>query len=139
MMMGNALETGSLETMQDGPFSWATHDDLAEAAATILIEEGRFDGPTPPLTGSEAVDFADMAAMAQELTGKPVRRTVIGEDHLRKNVAARGAPTGAADMMVGVYTAARNGEFAEVSPLLQDLIGRAPQKIKDVMAAHIKG
>ncbi len=139
MMMGEALKTGSLETAQDGKFSWAAHDDLAEAAAAILADEGSFDGPTPPLTGAEALDFGDMARIASEVTGGAITRTIISDDEMRAKVAARGAPASAADMVVGLYIAARNGEFAEVNPTLEDLIGRKPITMKDMMTQQIEG
>jgi len=44
----------------DGKVSWTTHADLAEAAA-IILADGRFDGPTPALTGSQALDLSDLA------------------------------------------------------------------------------
>ena len=139
MMMGEALKTGSLETAQDGKFSWAAHYDLAEAAAAILADEGSFDGPTPPLTGAEALDFGDMARIASEVTGVAITRTIISDDEMRAKVAVRGAPASAADMVVGLYIAARNGEFAEVNPTLEDLIGRKPITMKDMMTQQIEG
>ena len=33
-----ALETGELVAPSDGPVSWTTHADLAEAAAAVLTE-----------------------------------------------------------------------------------------------------
>ena len=55
MLLGRALETGEVAAPADGPVSWTDHDDLAEAAA-IVLTEGGVDGPTPPLTGTEALD-----------------------------------------------------------------------------------
>ena len=62
MLLGQAFETGELAAPADGPVSWTAHDDLAEAAAIVLTDEGRFEGPTPPLTGSAALDLAGLAA-----------------------------------------------------------------------------
>ena len=36
MLMGRALETGTLAAPEDGPVSWTAHADLAEAAALAL-------------------------------------------------------------------------------------------------------
>ena len=60
MLLGHARETGEVVAPEDGPVSWTDHADLAEAAAIALTEDG-VDGPTPPLTGSEAVDLAGLA------------------------------------------------------------------------------
>ena len=68
MLLGRAFETGEVAAPADGPVSWTAHDDLADAAAIVLTEEGRFEGPTPPLTGSAALDLAGLAA---EALGRP--------------------------------------------------------------------
>jgi uncharacterized protein YbjT (DUF2867 family) len=60
--------------------SWTTHADLAEAAAIILADEGRIDGPTAPLTAPDALDLADIAGIATELTGRTIRRVVTDDD-----------------------------------------------------------
>lgn len=45
--LGHAVESGRIALPADGPVSWTAHADLAEAAAAILADEGRIDGPTP--------------------------------------------------------------------------------------------
>ena len=47
LFLGDALKTGVLEVPADGKVSWTAHADLAEAAAIVLADEGRYDGPTP--------------------------------------------------------------------------------------------
>ena len=86
MLLGQAFETGELAAPADGPVSWTAHDDLAEAAAIVLTDEGRFEGPTPPLTGSAALDLAGLAA---EVTGRPI--TPHGPD--RRPVPGGGSPS----------------------------------------------
>ena len=49
--LGQSLGSGQIVLPSDGPVSWTDYTDLAEVAAAILADEGRFDGPTPPLTG----------------------------------------------------------------------------------------
>ena len=58
---GRRWTPGELVAPEDGPVSWTAHADLADAAAIVLTEDG-FDGLTPPLTGSEALDLAGLAA-----------------------------------------------------------------------------
>ena len=91
-LMGDALQTGVIEAPADGKVSWTAHADLAEAAATLLADEGRYEGPTPPLTGSQGLDLADLTGIASELQGRPVRRQIIRDEDLRAKMAARGAP-----------------------------------------------
>ena len=46
--------------------------DLAEAAAIILADPGRFDGPTPPLTALDPSDLEDVADILSKLTGRTI-------------------------------------------------------------------
>ena len=106
--------------------------DLAEAAAIVLASEGRFDGPTPPLTASQALDLSDLAGIASELLGKTVRRETITDEELEARLAARGAGRAAA-IVLGLYRASRNGEFSAVDPTLSGLLRRAPTTLREVL------
>jgi NAD(P)H dehydrogenase (quinone) len=138
-MMGDAPKTGVLESPADGKVSWTAHADLAEAAAIILANEGRYDGPTPPLTGSQLLNFEDLAAIASTLLDKPMQRTAFRDDELRARMTARGAPARAAETILGFFMASRNGEFAAVDPALEQLLGRPPATMEEVMAEKFRG
>ena len=136
-LMGDALKTGVLEAPEDGKVAWTTCADLAEADAIILAEEGRHDGPTLPLTASEALDMADLADIGSALLDSPIRRKILSHEDLRARMAARGAPAGAASIAIGLYIASRNGEFTTVDPTLERLLGRPPISIRDLIARKI--
>ncbi|MEV4600355.1 SDR family oxidoreductase [Amycolatopsis sp. NPDC049253] len=121
-----ARHTGDIALPADGPVAWTGHDDLAEATAAILTEEGRFEGPTPPLTGSAALDFSTIAEIASQAIGRPFTRTVVFDDAFREQALAHGAPAPIADLMLSIFAAARNGEFTAVDSTLAKLIGREP-------------
>ncbi|MGQ4489003.1 SDR family oxidoreductase [Streptomyces sp. SAS_281] len=121
-----ARRSGDIALPADGPVAWTGHDDLAEATAVILVEEGRFEGPTPPLTGPAALDFDAVAGMAAQVAGRPFTRTVVPGDAFRGQALAHGAPAPIADLMLSIFAAARRGEFAAVDPTLARLIGREP-------------
>ncbi|GAA2088535.1 NAD(P)H-binding protein [Streptomyces albiaxialis] len=121
-----ARRTGDIALPADGPVAWTGHDDLAEATAAILADEGRFEGPTPPLTGPAALDFDAVAGIAARATGRPFVRTVVADDAFREQALARGVPALAADMMLSIFAAARDGEFAAADPTLAGLTGREP-------------
>ena len=135
-LLGTALETGELAVPEDGPIAWTSHPDLAEAAAIALTEEG-LDGVTPALTGSEAIDLAGVAAIASEVTGRPIRRVVVPDAEYRSGLVANGLPAPAADMLVGLFAASRDGHFARVDPTLARFIGRSPTPLRDVLKAAI--
>ena len=139
MFMGDALKTGVIEAPADGKVSWTAHADLAEAAAILLADEGRYEGPTPPLTGSQALDLADFATIASELQSQPVHRQIISDEELQAKMAAHGLPARVADISLGLYRASREGEFAAVNPTLERLLGRGPISMRDLIAEKISG
>ncbi|NUK53644.1 SDR family oxidoreductase [Streptomyces lunaelactis] len=136
-LLGAALKTGELAAPQDGPVSWTAHTDLAEAAAITLAEDGRFDGPTPPLTASQALDLADIAEIASDLIGRPVKRVIVTDEDYRAGLVSHGVPETQAEMLLGLFAASRQGEFSQVDPTLADLIGRPSTPVQDVLKAAL--
>lgn len=134
MLLGDALQTGELITPEDGPVAWTTHADLADAAALALTEEG-LDGVTPPLTGPEAIDMAGIAVIATQVTGRPVRRIVVSDADYRDGLLTRGLPEAAADMLVGLFAASRQGEFEPADPTLARLLRRPAVPFAELLRA----
>ena len=137
-LMGDARTTGVISAPADGPVSWTAHADLAEVAAIILADEGRFEGPTPPLTGAVALDLADLAGIASEVLGRTVRRETLSEEDLRARIAARGLPPVVANITLGLYAASHAGEFAAVDPTLERLLRRRPTRMRDVITEQLR-
>ncbi|MDJ0466950.1 hypothetical protein [Streptomyces sp. H27-C3] len=124
-LIGQALETGKLYTPQDGPVSWTTHTDLAEAAAIVMADEGRFDGPNPPLTASQALDLTAVTKIASEIAGREIKH-VSDEEWKTSLVAHADVAEAQADLLLGLFAASRQGEFAAVDPTLEEMLGREP-------------
>ena len=134
MLIRGAAEGGAIEAPEDGPVAWTDHSDLAAAAARILCDEGRFNGPTPPLTAEQAPTLADVASMLTEQLGRPVERRTISDDAQADRLVERGLPPAAIAITLGLYQAARRGEFARTDPAMRHLIRRALTPVADVIA-----
>ena len=119
----HGFSAGILAAPEDGKVAWTTHDDLAAADAALLAGVEVIDGPTPPLTGSEALDVADLARIATAVMNLPVTRTIIAEADMVAGARSAGVPEGAVAVMVGYYRAARAGEFATIDLTLARLLG----------------
>jgi NAD(P)H dehydrogenase (quinone) len=128
--VGDAVATGELVAPADGPVAWTAPADLAAGAAAILAGAARFDGPTPPLTGAEAVDLERVAAILSELSGREVRRVVVEDEEYIARLVDGGAPEPMARLFLGSFEASREGAFAATDPALADLIGREPRSIR---------
>ncbi|MEU5781557.1 NmrA family NAD(P)-binding protein [Micromonospora lupini] len=135
--IGAALETGQLVAPADGPVSWTAHTDLAEAAAIALTDDGVLDGITPALTASEALDLEAVAALLTDITGRSIRRVVATDEEWRAAAIEGGMPAAAADFTLGLYRAARRGEFDVTDPTLEGLIGHRPTSARSVLEAIV--
>ncbi|MEU9185255.1 NAD(P)H-binding protein [Streptomyces sp. NPDC048484] len=137
--LGHATQSGEVVLPADGPVSWTAHADLADAAAAILADEGRIDGPTPPLTAARALTFDDIAGIATDVTGRAITRTTVPDDQFRQQLVGRGVPAEAADQLLGLFAAGRAGEFAAVDPALATLLGREPIALSTVLREQQSG
>lgn len=134
MLVGDAATSGLLAVPADGKVSWTTHADLAAAAAHILANEGRFEGPTPSLTAGEALDLGDVAEILSKRIGRPVERRVLLDEEHEAQLVARNVPQSLIAISIGLFQAARAGEFAAVDPTLAKLLGRQPSTVAAVLA-----
>ena len=130
--LGDWRESGVVTVPVDGPMSWTAREDSAEAAAVILASNGGYDGAVT-LTASAAPTFADIAAMASDATGRPVRIREIGDGAWVAAQVAAGQPEFVARFMLGMYQAAHGGFFAGTDPLLATLLGREPRTVQQVL------
>lgn len=137
MMSKRGFDLGALVGPEDGKVAWATHDDLAAADASLLTGKKVIDGPTPPLTGSELMDLADIADLAGKLMRKPISRTVVSEESMAATARAAGTPEGDIAFMLGYYRAARAGEFAAIDPTLAEILGRPTETMSTFLKNNL--
>lgn len=132
-LAGSWRETGVMAVPADGPVSWTAREDEAEAAAVILASGSAQDGPMT-LTAGAAPTFEELAAVASELTGRKIERVLVDEDTWIADQVAAGRPDGVVRFTLGFYKAAGRGDFAGVSPLLGELLGREPRTARAALA-----
>lgn len=132
-----AWESGRLALPEDGPVSWTTHTDLADAAAAILADEGRFDGPTPPLTAEESFTFEEASRVATDVTARECTRTTVPDDAFRDQLIENGVPAEYAGQFTDIFMASRAKEFATVNPTLAEVIGRKPTPLSAALRDHL--
>ncbi|GAA1456965.1 SDR family oxidoreductase [Williamsia maris] len=129
-MAGPWRETGVITVPADGPVSWTSRADAAEAAAAIIATDGSHDGPIT-LTAGAAPTFEDVATTASEVAGRTIRRVLMDVDEWITAQVAAGRPESAARFMLGMYRAAADGYFAGIDPVLGELLGREPRSVGD--------
>ncbi|WP_446664479.1 NAD(P)H-binding protein [Flexivirga sp. B27] len=133
-LLGPWRETGVVSVPADGPVSWTSRADAAEAAAVIIASDTPYDGPVT-LTGRAAPTFADLARQASAVTGREVGFEVVDPEEWVRSQVASGNSEYLARFNLGMYDAAAGGLFAGTDPLLESLLGREPQSAREQLSA----
>lgn len=112
-LVGHDIAAGEIRAPEDGPVSWTSRMNLAEADATVLTKPVTFEGISPPLTASRAVTMFEMA----ELTGRDIERVTLTDKAWFEEKVACGVPAPMATMLLGRYLASRRGDLRSLTRL----------------------
>lgn len=123
-IVGGAVEAGAIYAPADGPVSWTSHDDLAEADAKAVLDDSWPSGPTAPLAAPESHDLASIAGLMSEMTGRTIDRVTLEDDEWLDAAVKRGMPEGAAQLTLGQFKASRAGEFNATNSQLENAMSR---------------
>jgi NAD(P)H dehydrogenase (quinone) len=132
-----AVSYGRLVTNAgDGRVAPISRSDCAAAAVAVLTGEGH-DGQTYEITGSEALTQAEIARLLTDVTGRAVRVVPTGDRRLGWGLARLGTPKPLARTIVDLGIATREGYFDIVDPAFEQLTGRTPHRLREVLVAHL--
>ncbi|MBD1554393.1 SDR family oxidoreductase [Pseudomonas typographi] len=109
----------------DGKQAPASRDDIAEAQAVVLTEEGH-ENQIYSLTGDPAVSYADIARILSDIRGTSVPLVVVTDEQYIANYIADGLPEPFAAFALEWVHGANLGEWGELTGDLERLIGRKP-------------
>jgi uncharacterized protein YbjT (DUF2867 family) len=109
----------------DGKIPFIHTDDIA-GVATEALTSRKYDGQALPITGPEALSYAEMAAKIGTVIGKPVRFEAIGEEVVRQRMSADGDSEEMIVAHLSIYRAIREGRLAEVADNVERVLGRKP-------------
>ena len=132
-----ALGQGVLAGLAENHAAFVTRDDVAAAAARILIGDGHA-GAIYNATGPERLSGADRAALIAEITGRPVAFRVITEEQLRAALTKAGLPAGAVNVVVSIQASFASGVFDILTGDVERLGGRPPKPLREVLAGALK-
>ena len=99
--------------------------DVAATAAKALTEEGHA-GRAYALTGAEALGYDAVAGVLSDVLGRRIAYANPSPLRFAYRMVRCGYPLGFVLVMVGIYTVARFGLAATVTPDLARLLGRPP-------------
>ena len=119
------FETGINFPTGDGKVPFALRSEMGEAIAHELVEND-CTNQTYNLTGRESYSFGDVAAVLTKLSGKEVKYNPIQREAFAAGLKERGLPDVMAQRVVGFLVDIGNGQEDEVSPDMENLLGRKP-------------
>jgi len=114
--------------------AYVSRDDCAAAAAAVLVQDGH-EGQAYDITGPEAIGPRDLAALAAELGDRPVEVVAVDDDALVAGMIANGVPEAVAAIRLSFVVAAREGFLDTVSGAVEDLAGKPPMALREVVVA----
>lgn len=130
--LGVVAETGVLAAgTGEGRVASASRQDFAEAAATVLLEDGHV-GQVYELGGDVAWTYADLAAALAQVLGREVVWTPLDAEQQKAGLLAAGVDEGTAGFVVALDAGIAAGELAgDGQGTLARLIGRPTTPLLD--------
>lgn len=116
----------------DGRIALACYQELAEAGAVLLSQDGH-ENRRYLLNSGQAWSFSDIAETLSGLTGKPITYESISSPAFMLAREREGWPAHVAQFLSGWYAAIKAGAFDESSGALEELLGRKPKQLESLL------
>ncbi|HVW70844.1 MAG TPA: NAD(P)H-binding protein [Steroidobacteraceae bacterium] len=110
----------------DGRVAYIHPGDIAAVVAHILTKRA-FVGETVPITGPQALTYAEMAAAIGRALGRVVTFESISDEQARDGLVAHGLPAPEAAELVSLWQAVREGRLSTVTTGVERVTGRPPE------------
>lgn len=132
----HAIASGQLFTATgNGGRSYVTREDCARAAVGALLSD--FEGHRIlDITGPGAVTQDEIAVIASDIAGKPVKHVALSPADMKKGMIASGMPEMFAEVMLEFDTMTAEGYLAVVTPTMKELTGREPTSVRTFLEAN---
>lgn len=131
------FDTGINLPTDRGRVPFALRSEMGEAIANVLLESDR-SNRIYQLTGSDSYSFDDVAATLSDLSDKKIDYTSVEKSVFELQMKERGIPEMMIQRVVGFLTDIKNGQEAEVSPDLENLLGRKPALLQEGLKVLFK-
>jgi uncharacterized protein YbjT (DUF2867 family) len=120
--------------MGDAKISFLDARDIAAAIGAALASPGAHRSRIYELNGPEAVTYAELAERISRVAGRPIRYVDIPEAAQRKSMLELGMPEWQVDALMDLQRYYTGGQGGEVTPVLEQLIGRPPIRLDAFLA-----
>jgi len=119
----------------DGRVGWIDVRDIA-AVAAVALSDGGHTGQTYPLTGAQALSWAEVAQALSTATGKEVRYQDVPPEAFGATLRGHGVPEFLVGALLSLYAVYRAGYAATVTDDVRRVTGSAPRTLAQFAADH---
>jgi (4-alkanoyl-5-oxo-2,5-dihydrofuran-3-yl)methyl phosphate reductase len=109
----------------NGKIPFIHSDDMADVAIKALTMP-EYSGQSLPITGPEALSYADMTAKIGAAIGRRLRFQPISDEEERRKMVNSGDPPKIITAHLSIYRAIREGRLAAVTDTVERILGRQP-------------
>ncbi|GIV59338.1 MAG: NAD(P)-dependent oxidoreductase [Rhodothermaceae bacterium] len=136
MSLPPAVASGKLYAAAgDGGAAYVTREDCARAAAAALASD--FEGTRRlEISGPAVVTYHELAALASELSGRPVEYVPVDVEAYVAGAVAAGLPEPVARMMASFDVAMQRGLLGPATDAVRELTGHPPTSVRAFLEAH---
>ena len=110
--------------------------DLGDVVATVFAKPDAHRSAGYTLTGSQAVDFAEVAAVLTRELGRPIRYQPASVLGYIRHLKGQGLPAPQVLVQTILHTGLRRGQAQTVDATLARLLGRPPRTLQEYVHDH---
>lgn len=114
----------------DGKIPFIHPQDIADVAIEALVSGAQRESSLP-ITGPEALSYAEMAAKIGAAIGAAIQYQAISEEDARKQQVAWGASAEMVEARLSIFRAIREGRLATVTNIVERVLGRKPRTFSE--------
>jgi len=109
--------------------------DVAAGAARLLQDDDFVDA-AHDLTGAEALDHNEVAAILSRAVGRPIGYTDLAPEAMRQGLLGAGLPADYTEFLLTILAAFKAGHAAVLTDGVQRLTGRLPRRFEAYAQEH---
>lgn len=127
------LPSGKLHSaVGEGKVSYALRSEIGEALANALVGNGH-DNQVYDIAPAPAYSMHEVAGTLSEVSGQPVEYVTISNDDLKAALREHHLPEPVVELLAGMTTAMQQNEFNLSSPAFEQLLGRKPTDLRQLL------
>lgn len=132
------LNTGIFLPAGSGKAAYTTRNDMAEAAANILIEQGH-ENKTYTIANTESYTLQDAATILHDVTGKSVAYVNPTAAEYIAALTQTGVPAEYVGFFAAFSEAIKQGEFETQNTDLEKILKRKPVTLREYLTTVYNG